>query len=175
LLCRRYNWVSLFPENTLQNAALRFDRPGVGPFAAIAATSADPTPRGRPQNSADELPVTARDFQKQRVQLAQSLYTRYNHIVFDNLLPADTDITWNKRMLKKAGQAVLVTNRLAGTKMARIELSEKVKIYIEHINCVLRYSRFLLICNCFFLDAHRYRQTHQYAPARDVSCGDVAA
>jgi hypothetical protein len=59
-----------------------------------------------------------------RPQLAVDLYNQYNSSVFDSLLPNDVEIRWNKRMLKKAGQAILSERNQA--RSAKIELSEKV-------------------------------------------------
>ena len=70
--------------------------------------------------------MTTSVYMKQRVSLAQTYYSQYNSIVFDDRLPGDLEVTWNKRMLKKAGQATLTNNKLKGTKTAKIELSEKV-------------------------------------------------
>ena len=86
---------------------------------------------------------TGKQYQKQRVQLAEDFYRKYNGIVFDNRLPEDTTITWSKRMTKKAGQAVLSANPREGTKTARIELSEKVRLYDNETTVLLRYNLYL--------------------------------
>lgn len=80
-----------------------------------------------------------KDFRKARFELAQHMYTTYNQIVFDNRLPVETEIAWNKRLAKKAGQAILTTNPKAGTKIARIELSEKVSKILQEILITVSY------------------------------------
>ena len=81
-------------------------------------------------DASNQLGKTNR-FKKMRPKLAQDLYNQYNSSVFENRLPADIEISWNKRMLKKAGQAILSESNYV--RSAKIELSEKVnsKIFIE--------------------------------------------
>lgn len=112
----RYNWKALFSECNLS----RNTRPSTivaAPNRTVLAGCGKPGV-GQP---------TGKQYQKQRVHLAEDFYRKYNCIVFDNRLPEDTSITWSKRMTKKAGQAVLSSNPREGTKTARIELSEKVR------------------------------------------------
>lgn len=100
-LSSKYSWAAAFPECVLDDQ-----------FAL--------------QHKVMENELTGRQYLKRRAELAEDLYRKYNQLVFDNLLPEDIAITWNKRMLKKAGRAVLTSNTGLGEKSACIELSEKV-------------------------------------------------
>ncbi|NXU54898.1 ACRC protein, partial [Turnix velox] len=66
-------------------------------------------------------------FKKNKEELAQKLYRLYNSTIFEQKLPEDMTITWNKKMRKTAGYCV--TGQVKGAeakRYARIELSEKV-------------------------------------------------
>jgi predicted SprT family Zn-dependent metalloprotease len=70
-------------------------------------------------------------FAKKRTQLARDLYTKYNALVFSNMLPSDLDISWNKRLATTAGlthykREVLADPLMPSRYTARIELSSKV-------------------------------------------------
>ena len=70
-------------------------------------------------------------FAKKRTQLARDIYTKYNSLVFNNVLPSDMDISWNKRLATTAGlthykREVLADPLTPSRYTARIELSCKV-------------------------------------------------
>uniref|UniRef100_A0A8C7WNE2 Germ cell nuclear acidic peptidase n=1 Tax=Oryzias sinensis TaxID=183150 RepID=A0A8C7WNE2_9TELE len=65
-------------------------------------------------------------FKKNKEQLTSKLYQLYNSSVFDNKLPVDMSVTWNKKMRKTAGYCVTGQEKGGGSRYARIELSEKV-------------------------------------------------
>jgi hypothetical protein len=90
-----------------------------------------------------KLSKTDRNFQrvlalstgKKRTQsyhhsLARDLYRIYNEVIFDNQLPADLSVTWNKRLLTTAGYCRVSKKRNPLTfevdRYASIELSTKV-------------------------------------------------
>ncbi|NWV72751.1 ACRC protein, partial [Dasyornis broadbenti] len=66
-------------------------------------------------------------FKKNKEELAQKLYRLFNNTIFEQKLPENMVIIWNKKMRKTAGYCV--TGQREGPKgkrYARIELSEKV-------------------------------------------------
>ncbi|KFO71954.1 Acidic repeat-containing protein, partial [Cuculus canorus] len=66
-------------------------------------------------------------FKKNKEELVQKLYSLYNNTIFEQKLPENMVILWNKKMRKTAG--FCVTGQTQGTeakRYARIELSEKV-------------------------------------------------
>ncbi|NXE95178.1 ACRC protein, partial [Menura novaehollandiae] len=66
-------------------------------------------------------------FKKNKEELAQKLYRLFNSTIFEQKLPEDMVIIWNKKMTKTAGYCV--TGQRGGSegkRYARIELSEKV-------------------------------------------------
>ncbi|NXR38639.1 ACRC protein, partial [Zosterops hypoxanthus] len=66
-------------------------------------------------------------FKKNKEELAQKLYKLFNSTIFEQKLPEDMVITWNKKMRKTAGYCVTGQREgPAGKRYARIELSEKV-------------------------------------------------
>ncbi|NXA77821.1 ACRC protein, partial [Thryothorus ludovicianus] len=66
-------------------------------------------------------------FKKNKEELAQKLYRLFNTTIFDQKLPENMEIIWNKKMRKTAGYCVTGQREgPAGTRYARIELSEKV-------------------------------------------------
>lgn len=67
-----------------------------------------------------------RGFKQNKEELTSKLYQLYNTSVFDNKLPADMSITWNKKMRKTAGYCISGQERGTGNRYARIELSVKV-------------------------------------------------
>ena len=54
----------------------------------------------------------------------KELFDKFNSIVFENKLPNDMDISWNKRLLTTGGITKL--KYIDGNKVALIELSQKV-------------------------------------------------
>nr|XP_057919747.1 germ cell nuclear acidic protein [Doryrhamphus excisus] len=67
-----------------------------------------------------------RHFKQKKEELTTKLYTMYNSSVFDNKLPLNMSVTWNKKMRKTAGYCITGQERKTGNRYARIELSEKV-------------------------------------------------
>ncbi|XP_024139929.1 acidic repeat-containing protein isoform X2 [Oryzias melastigma] len=65
-------------------------------------------------------------FKKNKEELTSKLFQLYNSSVFDNKLPVDMSVTWNKKMRKTAGYCVTGQEKGGGSRYARIELSEKV-------------------------------------------------
>ncbi|KAM9741912.1 germ cell nuclear acidic protein isoform 1-T4 [Menidia menidia] len=65
-------------------------------------------------------------FKKNKEELTGRLYQLYNTSVFDNKLPSNMSVTWNKKMRKTAGYCITGQERNGGSRYARIELSEKV-------------------------------------------------
>jgi len=67
---------------------------------------------------------TEKDFKKSRERLAKDLFELYNRTVFDNQLPSDFQITWNKKMRSTAGFCYY--SKKNGLRLSRIELADKV-------------------------------------------------
>ncbi|KAG2463829.1 ACRC protein, partial [Polypterus senegalus] len=68
-----------------------------------------------------------KNFKKKREELTKSLFVLYNSSIFQNKLPENMEVTWNKKMTKTSGYCV--TGQRKGTdgqRYARIELSDKV-------------------------------------------------
>ncbi|XP_070819028.1 germ cell nuclear acidic protein [Chaetodon trifascialis] len=65
-------------------------------------------------------------FKQNKEELTSRLYQLYNTSVFDNKLPVDMSVTWNKKMRKTAGYCITGRERGGGSRYARIQLSEKV-------------------------------------------------
>ncbi|XP_056898872.1 germ cell nuclear acidic protein [Takifugu flavidus] len=68
----------------------------------------------------------SQNFKQKKEELTSRLYQLYNASVFDNKLPANMPVTWNKKMRKTAGYCITGQERAGGSRYARIELSEKV-------------------------------------------------
>ena len=89
-------------------------------------------------------------FARSRTQLARDFYAKYNALIFNGILPADLDITWNKRLATTAGlthyrrengvDVLLPTPRYT----ARIELSCKVLDTAEKLERTLVHE----MCHC---------------------------
>jgi len=71
-------------------------------------------------------PAYKRLFLKQRDTVTRELFELYNKTVFNDKLPSDMRITYNKRMTKTAGFCYYTTCGPDKVKGSRIELSEKV-------------------------------------------------
>lgn len=68
-----------------------------------------------------------KDFKQKKHGLATRLYSLYNHTIFDEKLPDNLEILWNKKMRKTAGYCVTGQKKVPVLqRYARIELSEKV-------------------------------------------------
>ncbi|NWX53687.1 ACRC protein, partial [Promerops cafer] len=66
-------------------------------------------------------------FKKNKEELAQKLYRLFNSTIFEQKLPENMAIIWNKKMRKTAGYCVTGQREgPEGKRYARIELSEKV-------------------------------------------------
>ncbi|XP_037833542.1 acidic repeat-containing protein isoform X1 [Kryptolebias marmoratus] len=65
-------------------------------------------------------------FKTNKEELMSKLYQLYNTSVFDNKLPTNMSVTWNKKMRKTAGYCVTGQEKGGGKRYARIELSVKV-------------------------------------------------
>ena len=68
--------------------------------------------------------ISKSKFSKIKFELTKSEYLKINQIVFDNQLPEDLSVTWNKRLLTTAG--ITRSSYSDGSRRAVIELSEKV-------------------------------------------------
>ncbi|XP_077113575.1 germ cell nuclear acidic protein-like [Ranitomeya variabilis] len=64
------------------------------------------------------------NFYKYKEKLTRRLYKFFNRTVFENQLPADLDISWNKRLRKITGRTGFVLNN--GQRSAIIQLSDKI-------------------------------------------------
>ena len=69
-------------------------------------------------------PAYKREFNKMRDTLTADLFKLFNETVFDNKLPSNLNITWNKRMTKTAGYCYYSIS--TQTRESKIELSDKV-------------------------------------------------
>ncbi|NXX96674.1 ACRC protein, partial [Centropus bengalensis] len=68
-----------------------------------------------------------KNFKKNKEELVKKLYSLYNSTIFEQKLPEEMVILWNKKMRKTAGYCVTgQTKGPEATRYARIELSEKV-------------------------------------------------
>ncbi|NXI80000.1 ACRC protein, partial [Rhipidura dahli] len=66
-------------------------------------------------------------FKKNKEELAQKLYRLFNSTIFEQKLPENMVIIWNKKMRKTAGYCVTGQREgPEGKRYARVELSEKV-------------------------------------------------
>lgn len=89
-----------------------------------------PTPSAVPGT-----PAYKRQFNGKREVIVKDLFKLYNETVFDNKLPAEFEITWNKRLTKTAGFCYLL--RKGEERRSRIELSDKVIDSVERIRDTL--------------------------------------
>ncbi|XP_071983309.1 uncharacterized protein [Engystomops pustulosus] len=64
------------------------------------------------------------NFHENKMELTKLLYEFFNHTVFDDELPADMEVRWNKRMTSTAGVTRLLGD--IGDPCAIIEISEKI-------------------------------------------------
>ncbi|XP_071976869.1 germ cell nuclear acidic protein-like [Engystomops pustulosus] len=64
------------------------------------------------------------NFHENKMELTKLLYEFFNHTVFDDELPADMEVRWNKRMTSTAGVTRLRGD--SGDPCAIIEISEKI-------------------------------------------------
>ncbi|KAK3100554.1 hypothetical protein FSP39_021685 [Pinctada imbricata] len=79
-----------------------------------------------------------KNFKKMKEELTGKLYTLYNETIFDNQLPEDLNIIWNKRLLRTAGYCVYKRNAsVKNSNSVRIELSTKVCDSTERVRDTL--------------------------------------
>ncbi|XP_071983235.1 germ cell nuclear acidic protein-like [Engystomops pustulosus] len=64
------------------------------------------------------------DFHQNKQELARRLYRFFNQSVFDNQLPADMEISWNKRLRRQAGRTGF--GKKNGVPYAVIHISDKI-------------------------------------------------
>ncbi|KAM3912038.1 germ cell nuclear acidic protein [Leptodactylus fuscus] len=67
-----------------------------------------------------------KNFKQKKLELTTRLYSLYNQTIFEQKLPENLEITWNKKMRKTAGYCVTGQKRPTLGRYARIELSDKV-------------------------------------------------
>ncbi|KAM5126418.1 germ cell nuclear acidic protein-like [Mantella aurantiaca] len=68
-----------------------------------------------------------KEFKQKKHELTSRLYRLYNLTIFDEKLPNNLEILWNKKMRKTAGYCVTGQRKIPNLqRYARIELSEKV-------------------------------------------------
>ncbi|XP_069603356.1 germ cell nuclear acidic protein [Ranitomeya imitator] len=65
-------------------------------------------------------------FKQKKHELTVRLYSLYNQTIFEQELPENLEISWNKKMRKTAGYCVTGQKQPTLERYARIELSEKV-------------------------------------------------
>ncbi|XP_075690418.1 germ cell nuclear acidic protein [Rhinoderma darwinii] len=70
--------------------------------------------------------IYVKSFKQKKHELTTRLYSLYNLTIFEQKLPENLEITWNKKMRKTAGYCVTGQKRQTLERYARIELSEKV-------------------------------------------------
>ncbi|KAM4026798.1 germ cell nuclear acidic protein-like [Anomaloglossus baeobatrachus] len=63
-------------------------------------------------------------FQKNKEKLTRRLYKFFNRTVFENQLPADMEISWNKRLRRKAGRTGY--RKKNGERRTIIQLADKI-------------------------------------------------
>lgn len=77
-------------------------------------------------------------FKKRKEELSQHLFRLYNQSVFDDQLPADLPIEWNKRLLRTAGYCTYKkSSKNPEDRSVRIELSTKVCDSAERVRDTL--------------------------------------
>nr|KAG5707785.1 hypothetical protein BaRGS_015945 [Batillaria attramentaria] len=89
-------------------------------FSFLRSLSAD-TPDHRRDPEARRF---ISQFRQRREEISSRLFKLFNTTIFDNQLPADMGIVWNKRLLKTAGRCK--EKRIGDRREAAIELSVKV-------------------------------------------------
>lgn len=76
-------------------------------------------------------------------KLAVDLYHIYNEVIFDNQLPRDMSVTWNKRMLTTGGwcKCVKQVSPVSGElrRIVSIELSSKVRLAFQLLKYFMSY------------------------------------
>ncbi|XP_069842079.1 germ cell nuclear acidic protein [Dendropsophus ebraccatus] len=102
------------------------------PVHSVERTSADKTGRMCKvegcflQDLSCSTSIYVKSFKQKKHELTVQLYRLYNKTIFEQKLPENLEITWNKKMRKTAGYCVTGQKRPTLERYARIELSEKV-------------------------------------------------
>jgi hypothetical protein len=125
----KYEWSKHF-EQKVSNSKTYLN--GLIDQTPIKSTPSKPKPHNYPLNSASSK---LKEFHKCRENLAITHFNEYNNIIFDDKLPQNFVIEWNKRLTKTAGLTRLKLTKKE--KSATIELSEKV---YTQLNISLFYS-----------------------------------
>ncbi|TEB39127.1 hypothetical protein FA13DRAFT_1725086 [Coprinellus micaceus] len=106
-----------------------------------------PAPRAKNPSPKKKLARTPRVTNKKRKQdqqeelrsYAQTLFAEINRTVFQQQLPEDTKLNWNKRLLTTAGRAKWHRSK-EGVQTAEIELAEKILTSSERIRNTLSHE-----------------------------------
>ena len=93
-------------------------------FKTPASLRKDVLDQFQTPKSVQGTPAYKREFNKMRDTLIADLFKLFNETVFDNKLPSNLNITWNKRMTKTAGYCYYSIS--TQTRESKIELSDKV-------------------------------------------------
>jgi hypothetical protein len=103
-------------------------------------------PRPSPQFQTPRTPTTNGSFARQRESLTASYYEEFNKIAFQDQLPRDLPVVWNKRMTKSAGFTKMKRYNLSDTpRTALIELSTKV--ILSNLSPLHDSDRWLIMTN----------------------------
>ncbi|XP_034546121.1 acidic repeat-containing protein isoform X2 [Notolabrus celidotus] len=108
---------------TISKPPLSQTEPRAGPTSRVALCK---TPGCFLQSLSNPGANYGRNFKQNKEELTSKLFKLYNSSVFDNKLPTNMSVTWNKKMRKTAGYCVTGQERDGGSRYARIELSVKV-------------------------------------------------
>ncbi|XP_075436969.1 germ cell nuclear acidic protein isoform X2 [Ascaphus truei] len=98
-----------------------------------------------------------KNFKQKKEELTHRLYSFYNCTIFDQKLPKNMEVIWNKKMRKTAGYCVTGQMRCPELqRYARIELSEKVCDSAERLRDTLIHE----ICHAATWLIHGVRDGH---------------
>eukprot|EP00794_Sanderia_malayensis_P007599 gene7599-8439_t len=86
-----------------------------------------------PKTPASRKTAYNREYKKLRDITAREMFDLFNETVFENKLPKDLPIVFNKRMTKTAGFCYYYVNSLTKVKTAKIELAEKICDSVERL------------------------------------------
>ncbi|XP_072252556.1 germ cell nuclear acidic protein [Leuresthes tenuis] len=110
-------------KSSIMRPAVSQSEPRHGPSSRVVLCK---TPGCFLQSLTNPDSMYGASFRKKKEELTSRLYRLYNTSVFDNKLPINMSVTWNKKMRKTAGYCITGQERNGGSRYARIELSEKV-------------------------------------------------
>ncbi|KAM4023151.1 germ cell nuclear acidic protein-like [Anomaloglossus baeobatrachus] len=107
-------------------------------------------------------------FHKNKEELKRRLYKFFNRTVFENQLPGDVDISWNKRLRVTAGRTGGFTMK-NGERHAFIEISDKICDSADRLRDTLIHE----MCHvaCWIIDGNGIFAHHQLW---EQYCGKVA-